>query len=97
LVLVLSKIHVNKIKEEYLIIMGIRSAREYVNFFKELEMGNSVSLINFINNEKNVLKHKLQTKEIKNEIILEGIKILEQLSLEIKENGEKFVLEKYKK
>jgi len=77
--------------------MGIRSAREYVNFFKELEMGNSVSLINFINNEKNVLKHKLQTKEIKNEIILEGIKILEQLSLEIKENGEKFVLEKYKK
>ena len=77
--------------------MGIRSAREYVNFFIGLEMGNSVSLLNFINNERNILKHKLQTREIKNEIILDGHKILEQLSLEIKENGEKFVLEKYKR
>jgi len=68
--------------------MGIRTISDYVNFFIDLDMGESSSLISFVNNEKQVLKHKLQNNEIKKEIILEGIKILEELSLEIREKGE---------
>lgn len=75
--------------------MGIRSASEYVDFFINLEMGNSVSLLSFINNEKMVLRHKLQNKEVKKEIILKGISILEELSLEVQSVGERKVLEKY--
>ncbi len=75
--------------------MGIRSASEYVDFFINLEMGNSVSLLSFVNNEKLVLRHKLQNKEVKKEIILNGIKILEELSYEIQLIGEKKVLDKY--
>jgi hypothetical protein len=41
------------------------------------------------------LKHKLQNKEIKKEYILDGLKILEDLTLEIRTVGEKSVLEKY--
>lgn len=77
-------------------IMGIRTVSEYVNFFIDLNMEN-YSLTNFVNNEKIVLKHKLHNKENKNEKILEGIKILEQISVEIKEIGEKEVLDKYRK
>jgi len=58
-------------------------------------MGNDVSFSSFLNNEKLVLKHKLQNKGIKKEPILEGLKILNDLSLEVKETGEKYVLEKY--
>jgi len=58
-------------------------------------MGNSVSFLSFVNNEKFVLKHKLQNKEIKKESILEGLKILDDLTSEIQTNGEKMVLEKY--
>ena len=75
--------------------MGIRSISDYVQFFINLDMGNSVSFFSFVNNEKLVLKHKLQNKEIKREIILEGIKILENLSSEMQLIGEKKVLEKY--
>ncbi len=75
--------------------MGIRSASEYVDFFINLEMGNSVSLLSFVNSEKLVLRHKLQNKEVKKEIILNGIKILEELSYEIQLIGEKKVLDKY--
>ena len=60
-------------------------------------MGNAVSLVSFVNNEKLVLKHKLQNKEIKKESILQGIKILDQLMTEIRSNGEKVILEKYAK
>jgi len=77
--------------------MGIRTISDYVNFFIDLNMGSSASLTSFVNNEKLVLKHKLQNKEIKNEIILEGLKILDDLSLEIKKSGEKTVLEKYQR
>ena len=76
--------------------MGIRTKSDYVNFFIGLDMGNSASLTNFLTNEKATLHHKLQNKEIKQEIILEGIRILEGLIIEIKEKGEKSVLEKYK-
>lgn len=76
--------------------MGIRTKSDYVNFFIGLNMGDSSSLTNFLTNEKITLNHKLQNKEIKKDIILEGIKILEELIKEIKEKGEKQILEKYK-
>jgi len=75
--------------------MGIRTISDYVQFFINLEMGSSVSFLSFVNNEKLTLKHKLQNKEIKKEYILEGLKILEDLTLEIQTVGEKQVLEKY--
>jgi len=75
--------------------MGIRTISDYVQFFINLEMGSSVSFLSFVNNEKLTLKHKLQNKEIKKEHILEGLKILEDLTLEIQTAGEKQVLEKY--
>ncbi|HUT06673.1 MAG TPA: hypothetical protein VMW74_08320 [Nitrosopumilaceae archaeon] len=78
-------------------IMGIRSVSDYVQFFINLDMGNSVSFVSFVNNEKLVLKHKLQNNEIKKEFVLEGIKILEQLTSEIQLIGEKKILEKYSK
>ena len=85
----------NQILEKITKTMGIRSINDYVQFFINLDMGNSVSFVSFVNNEKLVLKHKLQNKESKKEIILEGIKILEQLYSEIQLFGEKKVLEKY--
>jgi hypothetical protein len=81
--------------EKMLDIMGIRSISDYVQFYRDLNMGNAVSLVSFVNNEKIVLKHKLQNKESKKESIIEGIKILDQLMTEIKSYGEKSVLEKY--
>ena len=75
--------------------MGIRKISDYVQFFINLDMGDSVSLQSFVNNEKLVLKHKLKNKEIKREHIIEGLKILDELTAEIQLNGEKTVLEKY--
>ncbi len=75
--------------------MGITTIYDYVQFFINLEMGNSVSLQSFVNNEKLVLKHKLQSKEIKKDPIIDGIKILDELTSEIQTNGEERVLEKY--
>ncbi len=75
--------------------MGITTIYDYVQFFINLEMGNSVSLQSFVNNEKLVLKHKLQSKQIKKEPIIEGIKILDELTSEIQIIGEGRVLEKY--
>ena len=77
------------------IIMGISSISDYVQFFINLDMGNSVSFFSFVNNEKLVLKHKLKNKQIKKESILEGIKILDELTSEIQTIGEEMVLEKY--
>ena len=42
--------------------MAIDSAKEYVDFFINLNMGNEVSLLSFANNEKMVLKQKLKNK-----------------------------------
>ncbi len=75
--------------------MGIQSASEYVNFFIDLNMGKGTNLLNFLNNEKRILKLKLENKSIAKEPLKNGIKILEGLVKEIKENGEKIVLEKY--
>jgi len=77
--------------------MGIQSALEYVDFFINLDMGENVSLLSFVNNEKLVLKQKLEHKNLEKEPIKKGVKILEELVREINEIGEKAVLEKYQK
>ncbi len=75
--------------------MGIQSALEYVDFFINLNMGENVSLLSFVNNEKIVLKQKLEYKNLEKEPIKKGVEILEKLVREINEIGEKAVLEKY--
>jgi len=75
--------------------MGIQSASEYVDFFINLNMGENVSLLSFVNNEKIVLKQKLEYKNLEKEPIKKGVEILEELAREINEIGEKAVLEKY--
>jgi len=77
--------------------MGIQSTFEYVDFFINLNMGENVSLLSFVNNEKIVLKQKLEYKNLEKEPIQKGVKILEELVREINEIGEKAVLEKYQK
>ncbi len=78
-------------------MMGIKSTLEYVDFFINLNMGENVSLLSFVNNEKLVLKQKLEHKNLEKEPIKKGIEILEQLVREINVIGEKAVLEKYQK
>ncbi len=75
--------------------MGIQSASEYVDFFINLNMGENVRLLSFVNNEKMVLKQKLEYKNLAKEPIKKGITILEELAREINMVGEKTVLEKY--
>jgi len=75
--------------------MGIQSASEYVDFFINLNMGPNVSLLSFVNNEKIVLKQKLEHKNLEKEPIRKGIMILEKLAIEINDVGEKTVIEKY--
>jgi len=77
--------------------MGIQSALEYVDFFINLNMGENVSLLSFVNNEKIVLKQKLEYKNLEKDPIKKGVEILEELVREINEIGEKAVLEKYQK
>lgn len=75
--------------------MGIKSPSEYVDFFINLNMGGNVTLLSFVNNEKMVLKQKLEYKNLEKEPIKKGISILEGLVNEINEIGERKVLEKY--
>ena len=77
--------------------MGIQSATEYVNFYINLNMGDGVNLLRFVNDEKRILKLKLENKNTKKELIRKGIEILEGLAKEINEVGEKEVLTKYQK
>ncbi len=77
--------------------MGIQSTFEYVDFFINLNMGKNVSLLSFVNNEKIVLKQKLEYKNLEKDTIKKGVEILEGLVREINEIGEKAVLEKYQK
>ena len=76
--------------------MGIQSASEYVDFFINLNMGKNVSMLSFVNNEKIVLKQKIEHKNLVKEPIKKGIMILEELAREINAFGEKAVLEKYR-
>lgn len=75
--------------------MGIKTTKDYVKFYINLEMQNSVSFLSFINNERMVLKHKLENKNLDKDSILNGIKILEELGDEIRKNGEQAIIEKY--
>ena len=77
--------------------MGIGTAEEYIDFFINLNMGENVPLISFVNNEKMVLKQKLENKNIPKEPIKKGIEILEQLAKEISEIGQDKVIAKYQK
>ncbi len=77
--------------------VAIKTALEYVDFFINLNMGKDVPLLNFINNEKMVLKQKLKYKNLEKDSIKKGIMILEELVREINETNEKNVLEKYQK
>ncbi len=77
--------------------MGIQSTLEYVDFYINLNMGKNVSLLSFVNNEKLVLKQKLEYKNLEKGPIKKGVEILEGLVKEINKIGEKAVLEKYQK
>ena len=77
--------------------MGIQSETEYVDFFVNLNMGENVPLLSFVNNEKIILKQKLENKNLEKEPIRKGIEILERLIDEINKIGEKAVIEKYQK
>ena len=77
--------------------MGIKTTEEYVDFFINLNMGKEVTLLSFVNNERMVLKQKLQNKINEKEPIKKGIIILEGLIKEIGENSQIAILEKYKK
>jgi len=60
-------------------------------------MGENVPLISFVNNERMIIKQKLEYKNLEKEPIQKGIEILENLVAEINEIGEKAVLKKYQK
>ena len=77
--------------------MAIKSTEEYIDFFINLNMGENVPLLSFVNNERMVLKQKLEYKKLEKEPIKKGIEILEKLVTEISEMGEKAVIEKYQK
>jgi hypothetical protein len=75
----------------------IKTTEEYVDFFINLNMGEEVTLLSFVNNERMVLKQKLQNKINEKEPIKKGIVILEGLIKEIGENTQITILEKYRK
>ena len=77
--------------------MAIKSIEEYVDFFINLNMGENVPLLSFVNNERMVLKQKLEYKNLEKEPIKKGIEILEKLVTEISEIGEEAVVKKYQK
>jgi hypothetical protein len=77
--------------------MAIDTTEEYVDFFINLNMGKEVSLLSFVNNERMVLKQKLNNKVNSKEPIKKGINILEILINEISKIGEAEVLKKYDK
>lgn len=77
--------------------MGINTIHDYVQFYVGLNMQGSIGLLSFVNNEKLVLKHKLENKNLPKEPILHGIQILNDLTNEIQSFGEAVVLEKYSK
>lgn len=77
--------------------MGINTISEYVQFYVGLNMQGSIGLLSFVNNERLVLKHKLENKSLAKEPIMLGLQILDDLTNEIQRFGETAVLEKYSK
>ena len=75
--------------------MAINTTGEYVDFFINLNMGEKVSLLSFVNNERMVLKQKLENKTNQKEPIKKGINILEGLISDISKYGQLEVLKKY--
>ena len=75
--------------------MAINTTGEYIDFFINLNMGEKVSLLSFVNNERMVLKQKLENKTNHKDPIKRGINILEGLISDISEYGEVEVLKKY--
>ncbi|QUC65341.1 hypothetical protein NsoK4_03605 [Nitrosopumilus sp. K4] len=75
--------------------MGIATEKDYVKFFLDLQMGKEVTLYNFLNNEKMIMKGKLDNKNTNKERLKTGMVILDKLISEINEIGEKEVIEKY--
>lgn len=75
--------------------MGINTISEYVQFYVGLNMQGSIGLLSFVNNERLVLKHKLENKSLAKEPIMLGLQILDDLTNEIQRFGETAVLEKY--
>ena len=85
----------NQITGRQTIHMVIKSIGQYVDFFLDLEMGKDVSLLSFANNEKIILKQKLEHKNAQKTQIKNGIVILEDIVSKISATGEKKVLETY--
>ena len=77
--------------------MGIRTVSDYVKFYVNLNMQDSISLSNFAYNEKLVLKNKTATGKLTKELILQSLTLLDDLLTEIRDIGEQAVIEKYVK
>ena len=77
--------------------MGIKTVSEYVQFYVGLNMQNSISLSSFAYNEKLVMTNKLENSSLKNEQIIQGLQILDELLAEIQSIGEQAVMKKYAK
>ncbi len=77
--------------------MGIRTVSDYVKFYVNLNMQDSISLSNFAYNEKLVLKNKTASGKLTKELISQSLILLDDLLTEIQDIGEQAVLEKYSK
>jgi len=77
--------------------MGIRTVSDYVKFYVNLNMQDSISLSSFAYNEKLVLKNKTATGKLTKELILQSLTLLDDLLNEIRDIGEQGVIEKYQK
>jgi len=75
--------------------MGIRTVSNYVKFYVNLNMQDSISLSNFAYNEKLVLKNKTASGKLTKELISQSLMLLDDLLTEIRDIGEQAVLEKY--
>ena len=75
--------------------MGIRTVSDYVKFYVNLNMQDSISLSNFAYNEKLVLKNKTASGKLTKELISQSLVLLDDLLTEIRDIGEQAVLEKY--
>ena len=75
--------------------MGIRTVSDYVKFYVNLNMQDSISLSNFVYNEKLVLKNKTASGKLTKELISQSLILLDDLLTEIRDIGEQSVIEKY--
>ncbi|MDE2588824.1 MAG: hypothetical protein KGL95_04075 [Patescibacteria group bacterium] len=75
--------------------MGIRTVSDYVKFYVNLNMQDSISLSSFAYNEKLVLKNKTASGKLTKELILQSLSLLDDLLTEIQNVGEQAVIEKY--